>query len=431
MVLALAGEAVADPEAWERVEAAVAARRARGQRCLVVADALPGVGPQLDRLAGDAVFDRHAPALQAIAARHLALARALGVDAAAAAGTELGQLSRLALGITLDGEVTPRVRARLRALGPTLLTRVVAAWWRERRPELAAVDARELLRVGALADPGAALDVVPRGDPDPELVARLDHLEVVLTEAGVGGDFGGEPVAVGRSAPERAAVALAARLGADTVVARLDRPPLHTADPARVAGARPVTALDPDTALALARLGGWLDPAAVALAGAAGVVLELEGPGDHPGTRVAAADPDGAPVRAPPVLVAREGLYAVRPALAPAAAFTRLAEHPVRPFATLAAGGPLTLVLAPVGAPLDDDERATLADDLGERGQPAAVVPVSLLLLVGGALAPALAALPAPPLATVDAGGGVAALVLPPAGLDPALAAVHAALVDR
>ena len=83
VVLKFGGTSVSTAERWVTIAAQVARQIATGRRPLVVCSALAGVSNQLEEMLGLAVAGRHEPALLAIQERHLALATALGLDAAA------------------------------------------------------------------------------------------------------------------------------------------------------------------------------------------------------------------------------------------------------------------------------------------------------------------------------------------------------------
>lgn len=357
IILALGGRAVADAAAWERAASRLMALGADGRRVVVVVvDALPGVWPRMERLVGEALRDAHEAGLQELATRHLQLARELEVDADAAAGAELAALSRLLLSITLAGEASPRVRARVRSLGPLLLLKLVGPWLARRVEGVTVVDPGDLLRVGPGADASRYLHGRPEARPDPELAARLAEHRVVVTAAGVGADFAGDPVLLGRPGPERSAAWLAARLGATEVEAWLDGGAVWTDED----GATPVSALSPVEARALATVRRDLCPVAVAGLAAAGVTLTLRAD-DHPGTRVGGA----VPADRPTVRARRGGLLVVTvDGTLPAGLAEALREHPVRLHAVAAAADRTVLVLEPEGAPLDADELADLRRDL-------------------------------------------------------------------
>lgn len=356
IILALGGRAVADAAAWERAASRLEALGADGRRVVVVVDALPGVWRRMERLVGEALRDAHEAGLQELATRHLQLARALEVDADAAAGAELAALTRLLLSITLAGEASPRVRARVRSLGPLLLLKLVEPWLVRRVEGVKRVDPGELLRVGPGSDASHYLHGRPDARPDPELAARLFEHRVVVTAAGVGADFAGDPVLLGRPGPERSAAWLAARLGATEVEAWLDGGAVWT-DEER---GTPVRALSPVEARALATVRRDLCPGAVAALAAAGVKLTLRAD-DHPGTLVGGE----VPADRPAVRARRGGLLAVTvDGTLPTGLVEALREHPVRVYAVAAAADRTVLVLEPEGAPLDADELADLRRDL-------------------------------------------------------------------
>jgi bifunctional diaminopimelate decarboxylase / aspartate kinase len=145
VVLKFGGTSVSSAETWEVIARVLKARLDAGERPLVVHSALAGVTDRLEALPAAAREDRHGPILQEMAERHDALARELGVDPSTLLAADREELRRLASGIALLGEVTPRIRARILAFGERMATRLGAAFLQARGLPVVWMDARELL----------------------------------------------------------------------------------------------------------------------------------------------------------------------------------------------------------------------------------------------------------------------------------------------
>lgn len=248
VVLKFGGTSVADLAAWEVILAVVRARLDGGERPLVVHSALPGVTDRLEALPGEAREGRHEAILRELTDLHHRLARELEVDGESLLAGDREELRRLAAGVALLGEVTPRVRARILAFGERMATRLGAAFLRDRGIPATWVDVRELLT--ALPSPrtnGAAawLSAECSAALEPPLRRRLDALEgVPLTQGYTARNAAGETVVLGRGGSDTAAAYLAGKLGADRLEIWTDVPGMFTADPRLVPTARLLRRLD-------------------------------------------------------------------------------------------------------------------------------------------------------------------------------------------
>src|SRR4051812_9186781 len=114
VILKFGGTSVATRERWDTIASVVNARRAEGLRPLVVCSAIAGVSNLLDRLLPAAARGEHADLLAEIEAPHRALAASLGVPVPEAL---LDELRRITTGVSLTGEATPRLKARVMSMG--------------------------------------------------------------------------------------------------------------------------------------------------------------------------------------------------------------------------------------------------------------------------------------------------------------------------
>lgn len=134
VVLKFAGTTLSTRERWETLVSVAEARRNRGAAVLLVVSALRGAAADLEQLIPAAIRGHHVPVIERIAARHVELGLELGVDAEAQLATEFAELGRHALAITLLGEATPKLRAKVYALGERLLTRLALPFWNNGSP---------------------------------------------------------------------------------------------------------------------------------------------------------------------------------------------------------------------------------------------------------------------------------------------------------
>lgn len=310
IVLKFGGTSVASLARWETIARVVAARRAEGFRPLLVCSAAAGVSNLLDRLLPEAQEGAHEPILAEIERRHAELADALGVDMATIAA-DLQDLRRVATGVSLTGERTARLQARVMAKGELMLTRLAVPWLVARGLPAGWIDARTLLR----GDDGAGdarhyLSAVCGHGHDPEVAGRLGY-EVVVTQGFIASDAAGDTVLLGRGGSDTSAALLGARVGAARVEIWTDVPGMYTADPRLVPGARLLRALDYDEAQELASMGAKvLHPRCVAPVRAHGIPLHVKSTlePDADGTVVARTPPGPPQVKA---VTARKGVTLV------------------------------------------------------------------------------------------------------------------------
>ena len=300
VVLKFGGTSVATRARWETIARIVAGRRRDGLRVLVVCSAITGVTNLLEGLLQAALRGEHEPILERLARVHADLAADLGVPPVV---DELDALRRVATGVSLTGEVTPRLTARVLAAGELMLTRLGAAFlgaeW---------VDARDVL----VSDPAATehrrfLDATCAHHADPTLALP----DVAVTQGFIARDAAGETVVLGRGGSDTSAALFAARLGAARLEIWSDVPGMFSADPRLVPGARMLDRVDYDEAQELASMGAKvLHPRCIAPVRAHGIPLHLKSTldPDAAGTVIARVPSTGPAVRA---VTARRGVTLV------------------------------------------------------------------------------------------------------------------------
>lgn len=312
VVLKFGGTSVSSLERWSTVAAEVRARRQEGLLPVVVCSALSGVTNALEAMLVAAAAGDPRPSLAALGDRHRSFCRELDVDPAVV-DDDLEELERLALGVSLTGEVTPRVRARVLAKGELALTRVGAAWLSGQGLRVRWLDAREVLvSDGRGADGRRYLSATVESRPDPALQALLAGEEVVLTQGFVAREPGGGTVLLGRGGSDTSGAILAAKLGAVRCEIWTDVPGMFTADPHKLPAARLLKALDYAEAQEIATMGAKvLHPRCLQPVRDARIPLEIRCT-PHPAverTRISADAPGGpAQVKA---LSSRKGLVLV------------------------------------------------------------------------------------------------------------------------
>ncbi len=278
VVLKFGGTSVATLERWQAIASIIRRRGEERLRSLVVCSALAGVSNELEKLLALGVSGRHEDQLRAIAGRHRAFAAELGVDAALIEPL-LEDLGRLATGIALTREASPRLRAQVMATGELLATTLGAAWLNRSGIPTAWRDARQWLvsddRAG-VSEEQRYLSAACRADRDGKLIGELQAIpeQAVLTQGFIARNSRGEGVLLGRGGSDVSAAYLAAMLGVARCEIWTDVPGMYTANPRQVPEAMLLRTLDYDEAQEIASCGAKvLHPRTVSPVKRAGIPL--------------------------------------------------------------------------------------------------------------------------------------------------------------
>jgi bifunctional diaminopimelate decarboxylase / aspartate kinase len=314
VVLKFGGTSVASPVGWQTIANACRTVLAEGRRPFVVCSALAGVSSRIDGLVDSAARgEATAEGVDAIAAAHDELASALEVPVPEAVTAMIAELREGLSGVAMVRDASPRVRARLLAMGEQMSTRLGHAWlvacglaveWR---------DARDILRSSDPAGtaPGPRYLSARAVAVDPEAASTLANTPAVLTQGFMAYDAAGDTVLLGRGGSDTSAAIFGAGLVANRVEIWTDVPGMFSANPSVAPQARLISHLGYDEAEVLSALGARvLHPGSVEPLRADGVPLCVKSTfhPDLPGTRVD-ADPGVPGVKA---VSARKGLVLFR-----------------------------------------------------------------------------------------------------------------------
>lgn len=196
------------------------------------------------------------------------------------------ELERALTGVSLLGDASPRVRARVAALGERASAALLAALFAARGRPAERLDPRRLLPCD-----GHPLEAEPRAA---EIRGRLapwrdGEAPLALFPGFFGGDAHGEPMLLGRGGSDTSAALIAQAVDAERLDIWTDVAGIFTADPRLVPAARPVAEVSYEEAMELAHFGAKvLHPKSIAPARAASIpvhVLDTLHP-ERPGTVV-------------------------------------------------------------------------------------------------------------------------------------------------
>jgi len=259
VIMKFGGTSVASMERWSTIHRESSARLATGERPVVVCSAISGVSDALEYLIAQCISGSTDDALNDLQERHAALAAALMVDLETEIGDELREIATMAHGAKLVGEVSPRLHARLMAMGEIMSTKLGAAYLRAQSIDVHWMDARDHLQ--SLEDNGPLssrqmLSAQCAFEPDPHLQATLEATSgVILTQGFIARNSSGDTVLLGRGGSDTSAAYFAAKLQAKRCEIWTDVPGMFTADPRAVPSARVLKALDFDEAQEIATMG--------------------------------------------------------------------------------------------------------------------------------------------------------------------------------
>jgi diaminopimelate decarboxylase/aspartate kinase len=306
VVLKFGGTSVATAASWEVIRDLVQARLAEGLRPVVVHSAIAGVSSQLELLLEQAAAGTHEELLQSLLGRHRELAADLGLDADVLLAVWFSELEQLIAGVKLVREVSPRVHAKVMALGELMATTLGANYLQSQGINARWQDARECLcslEVPGASDRASFLSANCAYDADPHLQAELAAVDgVVLTQGFIARNHLDETVLLGRGGSDTSAAYLAGRLQAERLEIWTDVPGIFSADPRAVPGARLLKALRYEEAQEIASTGGSvLHPRSISPVRRAGIPLWIRSTArpDAPGTEIAKdAGDDGPRVKA-------------------------------------------------------------------------------------------------------------------------------------
>lgn len=273
VVLKFGGTSVASKGRWETIATEARRRAEAGLQPVVVCSAVSKMTDALERIMQEAVDgdDAWRATHVAIRDRHQSLAEELGVPFAVV-DEELGELERLATGASLLREASPRLRARMLALGELMSTRLGAAFLERQGIKTRWVDARSCLRaVDEPRRPEGQRILSANIDDDKDLALQgrfaeiFADVDVIITQGFIASDSDGGTVLLGRGGSDTSAALFAAHLQAARCEIWTDVPGIFTADPRMLPHARLVKQASYGEAQEIASMGAKvLHPRAIA-----------------------------------------------------------------------------------------------------------------------------------------------------------------------
>ena len=279
-VLKFGGTSVSSADSWRVIQQLVQERLGADMRVLIVHSALAGISNQLEKLIAESVDGQEMETLAAIRQVHFDLAEELGLDGPTLLRDRLEELEQLVAGIRLIREISPRLQARVMALGELMATILGAAYLDSEGMAVSWQDARNLLHSRTI--PGALerrLYLAAECDAEPSLALQEELASlnpVVLTQGFIASNARGDTVLLGRGGSDTSAAYLAARIQAQGLEIWTDVPGIFSANPRKVPGARLLRSLEYREAQEIASTGGSvLHPRAIGPARQGGFPLAI------------------------------------------------------------------------------------------------------------------------------------------------------------
>ncbi len=301
VVMKFGGRSVANKENWATIAQLVRQRRGQGLIPVVVHSALAGVSNALEELLHSATGENVDEKLAAIRTCHDDLAEELGVDPSVL-DTEFRKLEQLIDGIRLVGEVSPRVHARVMAVGELAATTLGAAYLEEQGLPVMWRDVRKILESETTREQNERSRILSTScdfSPSAALQKELRNSdEFSLTQGFIARNPSGDTVLLGRGGSDTSAAYLAARLEARRLEIWTDVPGFFSSDPKAVPTARLLKRLHYREAQEIASAGGGiLHPRSISPVRRSGIPLFLKctSQPDWEGTIISSAEGEDTP----------------------------------------------------------------------------------------------------------------------------------------
>ncbi len=260
VVLKFGGTSVSSRERWNTIADVARKRIEEGTTPVIVCSALSEISNELETLLSDAVGGDYGSVLERIKERHLALAADLDLDGPGILESDFEELARMALGASLIREGSPRLYARVLAMGEIMSTKLGAAFLTAQGLGVKWCDAREIfvsdderLRSEARKYLSATCGFEPNSDLEDQL--QKTGADVFMVQGFIASNGSAETVLLGRGGSDTSAAYLAAMLRAERLEIWTDVPGMFTANPHEIPSARLLRQLDYMEAQELATMG--------------------------------------------------------------------------------------------------------------------------------------------------------------------------------
>ncbi len=257
-VLKFGGSSVAEPSHWETIARQVQIKTGSGFRPLLVLSALKNVSNLLESLLHQSITGSHPDAIAHLKELHSGFAKNLDLDGESLLAIWFAELEEACREIHHQAEITPRLHARVLAVGELLSSTLGANFLNQQGIPCHWRDSRQLLQAVGHSDPwhhytSAQCNYYSEDEP---FQNRFKHdAHVIVTQGFIASDKEGETVLLGREGSDTSAAYFGALLQARQIEIWTDVPGIFTFNPRVLPDARLLHQLSYDQARRLATFG--------------------------------------------------------------------------------------------------------------------------------------------------------------------------------
>ncbi len=260
VVLKFGGTSVASKAKWQTIHQVAKDLVSQGKTPILVCSAVSGISNKLDALVKAAEQGTHQDLLKEIKETNLNLAKELDHQDTTIIDEELTELDRIIQGISLIGQTSPRITAKVMAMGELMSTKIGAKWLQNCGLKCSWMDVRDVLEAKELDEGFESqeyLSAVCEAGPDFKLQHTMADMvsDVIVTQGFLAKNAAGHTVLLGRGGSDTSAAYIASKLQAERLEIWTDVPGMFTSNPKVIPSARLLLNLDFDEAQELATSG--------------------------------------------------------------------------------------------------------------------------------------------------------------------------------
>ncbi|MBN1232394.1 MAG: bifunctional aspartate kinase/diaminopimelate decarboxylase [Candidatus Coatesbacteria bacterium] len=238
IVLKFGGTSVASRENWEVIASVIKKRILDGYKVVAVFSAITGISNKLEDLLEEALKGKFKDSLNIIRNEHENLSEQLDIELDEKISNDFECLSRLSLGVSLIGEVSPRLKAQFLSFGELMLTRIGFSFLQKTGIKSKWIDIRDFLvsEDEYSNDFSRYLSACCDYSHDEAFVNCLNlmNTDLVVCQGFIASNSLKETVLLGRGGSDVSASYIAAKIGALHLEIWTDVPGMYTADPRQI-----------------------------------------------------------------------------------------------------------------------------------------------------------------------------------------------------
>jgi diaminopimelate decarboxylase/aspartate kinase len=261
VVLKFGGSSVAEVGHWQTIVDQVQHHLNNGRRPLLVLSALKNVSNLLEALLHQALAGVYPIAIAHLKELHLGFASQLGLDLNNQLSPWFERLEVDCLAIYQAQHISPKLHAKVLAIGELLSTTIGSAFLSRRGFDVLWQDAREILKSNDQQDQwhhytSAVCDYRHDAQISAQLNTKMEGQQsIIVTQGFIASDLANDTVLLGREGSDTSAAYLAAILKAEQLEIWTDVTGVFSANPREISGVRQLPKLSYQQALLMAQFG--------------------------------------------------------------------------------------------------------------------------------------------------------------------------------